>query len=308
MVPEIELSRRQRQRGKRMEREGRALLIDADGDLRPSLLWNTLAIGLGEQDRVERAQRRVEIGFRAMAYTVVLLALVLFVVDLVRHNEHYRVTSVLFIHPVLAGVVFGVSLLMLGFLLLDVGTYQPRLFAGCANASAEAFFTDLSKLCTEVVDQLNVLAGAHVTTWRDHDKEVEALLTESNNFLLLHRLRRGITLRVLFRLTAIICALALVGYGLSGLLGDDVVHAAGYAPGLGFPEHLYFTITAFFTIGFGDVTPTKDLAGYLYIGTIIAVFALVAYFVLTDIAASHGEFRMNIRVAARALVMKHSAL
>ena len=62
------------------------------------------------------------------------------------------------------------------------------------------------------------------------------------------------------------------------------------------------------TIGYGDVAPSKDLAGYAYLAAIIATFALVVYFVLTDVVASHGEFRMNIRAAAATLVTKRSAL
>jgi hypothetical protein len=267
-----------------------------------------MAIGLEEEGAEERAQRRVELGFRLLSYAVVLLAVGFFAVDTVRHDEHRAFTGLLFAHPLLAALLFGVSLVLLGFVLTDVGTYKPRLFAGCANASAEEFFVELSKLSSDLVDQLETLEGADVTTWREHGKQVEDLLAESNDFLLLDRLRLRVTLRMLLRLAALVACLALAGYGLSGMLHEDVVRARGYPAGLGFPEHLYFTVTAFFTVGFGDVAPMMNIAGYAYVAAIVMVFALVVYFVLTDVVASHGEFRANIRVAAVALVMKQSAL
>lgn len=308
MIPKLELSRQQQRQGKRLAREFRSTLIEAEGDARPSFLWRMMAVGLAEEGAEERAQRRVEIGLRWLARSVLALALTLFVVDTVRHDQHHAITGFLFEHSTLATILFAISVVVLVLLLIDVGTYKPRLFAGCANESAEQFFRELSLLSSDLVDQLETLSGAQITTWREHGKQVEDLLAESNDFLLLDQLRWRVTARMLVRLAALVGSLALAGYGLSGLLGKDLILAPGYAAGLGFPEHLYFTVTSFFTIGFGDVTPRKDLAGYAYLAAIITTFALVVYFVLTDVVASHGEFRVNIRAAAMTLVTKQSAL
>jgi hypothetical protein len=307
MVPNFELTTQQRKSATKLAKKYRSTLVEGAGDARPSFLWRTMAIGLKE-DAEERGQRRVEILFRAISYFVVLCVVGLFIADAVRHDEHRQFTSMIFVHGTLAAVLFGVGVTLLTLLLIDVATYKPRLFAGCATASAEQFFTELSWLSDDLDEKLGTLKGASITTWQEHGEEVEGLLEVSNGFLLLDRLRRMITLRMLLRLTAIIGCLALIGYGLSGLLRHDVIHIAGYAKGLGLPEHLYFTVTSFFTVGFGDVIPTKDFSGYAYFAAIVSTFALVVYFVLTDVVASHGEFRVNIRAAATTLVVKESAL
>jgi hypothetical protein len=308
MVSDAELSRQQRRKGNEKKREVISWFVEADGDLRPSFMWRAIGSHVKSEDKEDEAQRSVERGFRLVAYSVIVTAVTLFVIDVVRHSRHVAPTSLLYSQPVVSGVIFVVSLIALILLLIDVGTYMPRLFSWCAKATAAKFFGELARLVQEVDDQVEVITGAHVDTWGDHLHHVELLLEETAKHLLLPRLRRRVTARILLRLVAILCALALAGDSFSGLLHDDVIRASGYAAGIGFPEYLYFTVTAFFTIGFGDVTPDKHLAGYSFLIVIVSVFALVVYFVLTDIASSHGEFRSNIRAAAGALVLKHSAL
>jgi hypothetical protein len=94
MVPKVELSRRQQRQGKRIAREVRSTLIEADGDARPTFLWRMMAVGLHEEGAEERAQRRVELGFRWLANTVVALVLVLFVVDTVSGFPRIRATHI----------------------------------------------------------------------------------------------------------------------------------------------------------------------------------------------------------------------
>jgi uncharacterized membrane protein YiaA len=252
----------------------------------------------------------IETMFRASSCTAWGLVSLIGAVDGVRAADHYQYASVLYRHTVWGGLVIAVGLVCLVVSFADVATYRPRIFALCAESSI-ALFGELAIFSSSLRKELRLIRSSPASHWSDVKELEEHLLDETNQFVVLDRLRVRITRRILFRLAALVAALAVIGYGMStvtygGLLASNVKGLS--LTGAGLPEHVYFTLVTFFTIGFGDLYPAHNVAGYTFLTLAIGTFTAIAYFVLTELAASQSEFRSNMRHAAGSYVLQKSAL
>lgn len=283
-------------------------MVAADASSRPSLLWRTVVLILSlfqrKKNHEEHAKILVERGFE----TAYVLSFVLTLAFAIADAAASAVPATVLSHNTIAGVaVFTVGLILVSLVMLDIVTYRPRIFAKCTGP-AEEFFDDLAQLSPTLRDQVATVSGAKPRTWKQVKELEQGLLAESRQFLLIDRLRFRVTARMMVRLLSLIASLALVGYGLAAMTSVPVLAQLGAATEPPLVEYAYFTIITFFTIGFGDTRPAHHAAGYAYLVLIVLCFVSVFYFVLTEIVASHGEFRFNIRAAAENFVLERSQL
>lgn len=237
-----------------------------------------------------------------------LLTLVLSAWDATRSHDSPQ--SVLYNHIACGYVVIAIGALCLALTMLDIGTYRPRLFALCTG-SAVAFFAKMATFSESLRKELGLIMNAAPSGWSDVKELEEHLLDEAHQFVLVDELRIRITGRILLRMAALVASLALIGYGLSSVTrGGLIISAMHGMPvrGAGLPEHIYFTVATFFTIGFGDLYPAHDAIGYMFLTVTIGTFTAIVYFVLTDLVASQSEFRANIKNAAASYVLQSSGL
>jgi Ion channel len=257
--------------------------------------------------RNDRAKAKVEQCLLGLAWVTPALGVGLFVVDTALASSHPHGAA----HGLawLGVVILAVGLLSVAALLIDVASYRPRLFARCAE-SAEGFFHELAELEPQLTDSIGSIRARppSITSLKEHREKTEQLVTRSQRYLVLDGIRFRITRRMMGRLAGIIVGLAMVSYGLDVLFPGQVLHTTTEPVTVGFQDHIYFALTTFFTIGFGDLRPAHTLVGHLMLILIIVCFAAVVYFVLTDIVASHGEFRTNVRTAAATFVFENSTL
>jgi hypothetical protein len=220
-------------------------------------------------------------------------------------------------HPVLAAMFGAIGLAGLILVFLDLATYRPRLFtlasagppsrlAGGASASsgAEEFFSALAEHSDDlkrVVQELRVVPPG---TWSEVTIQEENLLKEASNFFLLDHLRAAVTTLVVKRFVLILVALTLVAYGLAGLDPHVVRNMPAHADILWYG---YFTVSVFFTIGFGDLLPGHPW-GFAFVGLTLVTLVLTTYFVLSDIGMSYLQFETNVRHCARRFVMSLTSM
>jgi hypothetical protein len=298
----------------------RKRLVMGDGNSRPSFMvvCATRLPGvhpprppeeLGEDQQNEKAQVRIERFFWGMSW----LAWVS-VIGLVLITGTFPETKRFFFEHRAAGIVLGAwSLTCLSMVMLDVATYQPRLFALCSGPPMK-FFYGLSKLSTTLKMQLDQIATESPNSWRRAKELEQGLLAESSEFLVLGGVRTRVIFRVLHRLAGIVASLALLGYGLSAITHGDLLASCQHVGESGcttsatsVPEHIYFALDAFFT-GFSDISLVHDVFGYGYLTVIVLSFTAVVYFFLTEVVASQSEFRANMRSAAESYVLQQSRL
>lgn len=315
--------RRRAQRRRRKERKAlRKLLVGAERNVRPEVLWR-LALAwrryvaerrawaeersADDRSKFEaREEERAKGGVETLLgggiwITWTLLGLFL-TADIAR--VHYTKPSLLYGHKVWAYVVLFSGLAALLLIFIDISTYRPRLFFNC-SASPKRFFVELAPFSTSLEERVQMITQARAENWQQAKNHEQKLLDESHQFLLIDSLRFQITRHVLYRLAALVASLAVIGYSLSTLSHGKLF--VGASPGAGMPEHLYFALTAFFTVLGGDIHPEHALLGYAYFLIVALVFIAVIYFVLTDIVSSQGEFRSNIRHAAQAYVLQNAS-
>lgn len=312
-----EKDKARRKERKTTRRRLRRRMVDADRDSRPAVLsrmaflilnrrWPSVT-GYDDDDDVahddEAAQRLVERVLLANAWMVWAVFGGFTFWDGLRSGDYPQ--SYAYAHVWIGALLLAFATTSLVLLMIDIASYRPRLFSVCIGP-ADEFFEELSHHSMSLRDWVQTIRASSVSTLSEAKDYERTLLAESHQFLLLDGLRTRVTRRVLQRLTSLVGGLAIFGYGLSAVTQGDVVH--GLAAGAGLPEHSYFTLVGFLTVGFGDLYPTHRAAGYGFTALVLGTFALVAYFVLTELAASHGEFRSNIRTAAEAMVMEHAQL
>jgi len=323
-----EQDRDHRQQRKKTRKDIRTRFVKPDGESRPPALWRRLSTLLRTLRLADRrvteplrygrppegyrngdvlAQTLLERGLTVAMASIWMLAGVFVLVDGLDGD------SWLFDHTVLGIVVLALALACLALTITDLATYQPRLFALCANDATE-FFRQLARFSESIEDQVSTIPRSPPRTVRHVKAFEQRLLEASTEFVFLDGIRLRIMARVLVRLGALLCSLALVGYALMvvthGSLVDVRTPGGGtMMPGdVGFPQLIYFTAVTFSTTGFGDITPTHEVLGYSYIALILATSLAVVYFFLTEVVASHGEFRTNLRGAAAAYVQEHAEI
>lgn len=246
---------------------------------------------------------------RTVSFSAWGLVVVFSAIDAFRANTRPG-QSVIFHHVWVGWIVAVVGLVLLVLILVDLATYRPELFA-LSSSLSDDFFERLTPLRKELKGEVDKVRKAPTTDWAQARKAEEVLLLVAKELRLTDAMRRYITLRTIFRLGALVAALSLVAYGLTtATSGGLIFDTAQNAPvgGSGLPQHIYYTLVSFFTIGFGDLHPMYDAAGYLFLALTVATFAAVAYFMLTHLVASQSEFRANMRGAAERFVIQHSEL
>lgn len=293
---------------RRRRKAVRARFVKAERDMRPALMWRSLSfllrhVGMTAKGARDCAQTTVEWIFLVFLWGVWIILAAFFFADIVRHRQASQ--DLFYGH--IGGAIIALTVALAGLLcvFVDLMTYRPRLFARCAGLPGE-FFRELAQFSTSLNEEVGKIIAADAGTWSQVKELEQGLLHESHQFLLLDSLRFRITRRVLNRLINLVASLTLVGYSLSAISHGKLLVGAG--TGTGIAEHAYFTLVTFFTIGFGDVHPRHTLLAYSYVLLIVATFTAVVYFVLTDIVASHSEFRTNIRGAAEGFVLQNSDL
>lgn len=309
---EWELARSESRAAHKQGRKIRWWLVEGDGDSRPSCLWRTVAkvlkvIKRNNENQEDPAKKIVEVALALAAWASWATVLGLGLADGI--SSHGDTQSVIYGNQSLGIVVLSVGSLFLVTVLTDIGSYKPRVFAQCAGPP-EDFFTKLATLAPTLKNQVKAIEVPErkTDTWKAAKELEQGLLAECHQFLLLDDLRARITVRTLHRLAALIGSLALIGYGFSTIANGEVLAQVHATHGIGLPEQVYFALVTFFTVGFGDLYPVHSAVGYTYVTIIVSSFAAVVYFILTDIVASHGEFRFNIRAAAETFVLEHSSL
>jgi hypothetical protein len=323
--PAIELDwELEKDRKKEAKKRGHAIrkrLVMGDGSSRPSFLVDLSGRLLdsrapsahgsngNHETQDERAQVNVEIFFRVMAWLAWFT-----VIGLVVLTGVFPGIKQFFFESRAAAIVLDAwSLVCLFTVMLDVATYQPRLFALCSGPPM-TFFHGLSKLSTTLKMQLEQISNESPKTWRRVKELEQGLLAESSEFLVLGGVRTRVIFRVLHRLAAIVASLALLGYSLSAVTHGELLATCARAGEHGcvtsatsVPEHVYFALDSFFT-GFSDITLMHDVFGYGYLTIIVISFTAVVYFFLTEVVASQSEFRANMRSAAESYVLQQSRL
>jgi hypothetical protein len=316
-----ELEKDRKKDAKKRAHAIRKRLVMGDGSSRPSFMVAVSAHLLGthapspygpngdHEKQNERAQVKVERFFRLMAWLAWLS-----VIGLVVFIGIFPGIKQLFFESRAAAIALALwSLFCLFTVMLDVATYQPRLFALCSGPP-KTFFHSLSKLSTTLQMQLEQISSERPGTWRRAKELEQGLLAESSEFLVLGGVRTRVIFRVLHRLAAIVASLALLGYSLSAVTHGDLLATCGrqgehgcVTSATSVPEHVYFALDAFFT-GFSDISLVHDAFGYGYLTVIVLSFTAVVYFFLTEVVASQSEFRANMRSAAESYVLQQSRL
>lgn len=322
-----EQARNDRKQRKEQRKEIRADFVKPNRESRPPAIWRRVSTVLRKLRLADRpvaepmsfggpprhrngdaiAQAFLEHGLTATMFSTWALAGTLLLVD------GLHGTSLLAGHSFLASLVLVLALTFLAMTLLDLATYQPRLFALCAD-DATAFFRQLARFSDSIEDQVSTIPRSPPRTVRHVKAFEQRLLEASTEFVFLDGIRLRIMARVLLRLGAMLCSLALVGYALMIIMHGNLVEVVGArgvrsAPdNVGFPQLVYYTAVTFSTTGFGDVTPSHKVLGYGYLALILVTSLTVVYFFLTEVVGSHGEFRTNLRGAAAAYVQEHAEI
>jgi len=232
------------------------------------------------------------------------LVVALAVADAIRSGEKYQ--SIIYTHEVWGALVLGAGVLLMVIVMLDLISYRPRLLEQ-SSASPEDFFDTLASISPTLKDQVEAVGGTKPTSWQEVKELEQNLLQGANDFGVFDLIKTRVTLRVLQRIASLVASLALIGYGLSAVTHGGLLRGGTIDPGTGLPDHVYFTLVAFFT-GFGDIGIVHDAIGYGYLAVIVGVFTGVVYFILTDVVAIQGELRLNMRAAAETFALQKSEL
>jgi hypothetical protein len=307
----IESAWDERSDSRKRRRVIRRRLVKGDWGSRPSFLWRTVAtafarFGKPSKTQQQKAQAWVEGILWGVAWSawigVVCLAVAGGIWGPFMLGHIFWGTTT---------VAVGIALLFL--VMIDLGSYRPRLFAQCLGPP-KIFFHSLAKLSPEMEDQVCNIENDEPDSWRDVKDWEQILIAESTEFVLPDGIRTRIILRMLHRLAAIVASLALVGFGLSSATDGSLLAVCGHAvhdscvgSPSSMPEHIYFSVDAFFT-GFSDIRLVHNGAGYAYLTLIVISFTAVVYFFLTEVVASQSEFRANMRSAAESFVLQESTL
>ncbi len=302
-----ELEKDRRKLAVKRAKQFRKRLVMGHGNSRPAFLINSLKRFFGD-GHAEALLEQFYGWFAWSAWLFVILATV-------ASERSPDIRDYMFDNWFAGFAVIVVGLVLLLVIMLDVGTYEPRLFAICA-VSPTMFFMKLSETSTTLRMQLRLIEREAPQTWRRTKQLEEGLLAESSEFLVYGGVRRRVFGRVLHRLGGIVASLALLGYGLSALSGGRLLavcdggaeHSRKACEATqSLPEHVYFALDSFFT-GFSDLTLVHDALGYGYLFVLVLTFTLIVYFFLTEVVAGQSEFRANMRSAAESYVLQQSRL
>jgi hypothetical protein len=319
ILPRWELGRQETKSRKRLQGEIRRSLVKGAGDSRPRLMWRCVrwlrrehkkeTAELREQAK-QRAQANLETIFAYLAWASWLAVVLVWGVDVAFSGSE---RSVIYDSMTAGIAVAALGLVLLVTTMVDIASYRPRLFAQCLGP-ADEFFESLAELSPDLDDHVDRIAHEQPETWQRAKKLEQGLLVESTRFIVPDGVRSRIIRRVFQRLVGLIASLALLGYGLSAATGGGLLRACPNVKQCGagqsamtLPEHLFFSVVSFFN-GFSDLQLVHDVAGYAYLVVIVISVVAVVYFFLTDVVASQGEFRANMRAAAESYVLQNSKL
>lgn len=213
--------------------------------------------------------------------------------------------SVVFESSVASGALFGIGLLAMALVLVDLASYKPRIFVLAERSPAE-LFDELAQYSGDFDPILRELADSPPERWDEVRGQQMSLMSAAHQFLRLDGLRARIALRVVNRLACLVGSLALVAYALSALSEGQVVARATASAGLA--DHLYFVVAGFFTIGYGDLHPYHGIYGYGMFMLSVLTEVAILYFALSEVIASQTQFKADLRSAAESYIIVHSAL
>lgn len=318
--PKYEQTRRQKRESRRQEAQIRRDLVRGDGDSRPDWCWKALR-RLRKEHRHEtpdlqeeakgKAQTTVEKILTVFAWGSLIAATLVAAVDAIFADGDSK--SVIYGGTAAGVCITALAAVFLAVIMFEIATYRPRIFAECLGPPAD-FFNSLAELSPELESQVEKITHEQPESWRRVKHLEQGLIAESIDFVTPDGIRAKVNLRVFHRLTGLLVSLALLGYGLSAAThGDllrscvDMAHCGSGQSAMTFPEHVYFSLAAFFN-GFSDLQLVHNVAGYAYLAVVVVSFVAVVYFFLTDAIASQTEFRANMRTAAESFVLQQSRL
>jgi hypothetical protein len=221
----------------------------------------------------------------------------LFTDPITNEDKLAALTMPLYNEPILSIALLVIATGCLVLVVLDLATYQPRLFALASfSIPSGELFNELGVLSISLRQYLTEIASTPPTSYRSLKIMEENLIIEVNHFDLLDDLRYRITRRILLRFICIVLALSLCAYLLSSLTAGHFIH--GLAPDPTFLKHIYYTSVLFFTIGFGDITPYHNVVGYLFVDLCAIILVIITYFIFSTILSGYYDFEDNIRRAA----------
>lgn len=244
-----------------------------------------------------------DIIFRWTPFFVLLATVVLITSDSVRAEND--MPPLVANHTGLARTVVGLAIAIGGLICVDLATYQPRIFAK-ARLGPVSFFACLAQLDGTLRAYMDEIESTPAQTRAEAKDKEEGLISKAHEFLLLDGLRNQIRVYVLLRLSALVLSLSFVAYGLA--YSQDTPLVEGLPHDAVFADYVYFGVTTFFTISYGDVHLVHGALGYAFAGLVSITLAAVLYFFLTDVLAAQTEFSNTLRASAEGFVMLKSRL
>ncbi|MDA0169577.1 ion channel [Solirubrobacter taibaiensis] len=306
MTLEAELNRDQRSEARRRYRKTRKRLVAPDRDSRPpwtrrGLIYVLRLFTRGNAASAHKielwAKGVVETVFSFAAAITLVVAVAFVVADAAWASEPDR--GIIGQSPLGSWFALIVFAVLLAILIVELLTYRPRVYVSC-SVTPSVFFTELAKLAPSLAESVERIRKSPSANLKDMKECEQDLVLECHGYLLLEALRIRILGGLAYRMLTIFAAVALVGYALSGST-NDVIEGHGTTTG-DLVSHLYFSVTTFFTIGFGDIGTHHSAAGYAYLTVIVLTVLAVAYFVIAELVSSHGAFRADLRAAAATFV------
>jgi hypothetical protein len=104
-----------------------------------------------------------------------------------------------------------------------------------------------------------------------------------------------ITMQVLGRLVCMLLVLSLCAYALTHLMKGKFIK--GVSLDAGFLRHIYYAVSTFFTIGFGDIIVYQNPISYCYVFLCAFLLVAVTYFIFSFVISSYFDFQTNVRQA-----------
>jgi hypothetical protein len=192
------------------------------------------------------------------------------------------------------GLFLALSALLL--IVIDIVTYKPLLFALLENArSPKKFFEQLRKVSDSIDGVLTEIEAAPPDSYGTLKELEENVLSETNNYCLLDTLRLRVTCCMLGKVLSMLLALSTVSYCCTHVVPGGLI-VSRLHPETDVVSHAYFVVATFFTIGYGDLVPTRPY-GYAFVGLCAALLVLTTYFMFAFLISSFSEFKSDVRQA-----------
>lgn len=293
---------------RRARRRRRKRLCDPHPGARPAVFFERSLRGDSARTEIDlrldsHRWPRIEKLLRAVQVVVLALVALLFLAELASQPSGWALTAVGWISTVVGSV--GVVVI-----LLDLMTYEPRLFSNFSNPSdSQDLFRWLAHAGADdqfqnAIDDLDATNQPATPQERDAPKLARRLLKEVYRALSPAQLRHAVFLRVARTLVSLAFSLALLGYGLGVLAGGmltSTLTCAG-ATACGISDYAFLTFSILTTQGVGELVAGSTWAGGLFFAAHVAVLVLVGYFVIGFLVSTFGKFEENVRLAAHAFV------